>query len=205
MKRRFDPSAFQYVNVTAEKTSHVIPVDGDGKVELEIRSSEDVWLNFVTVDGETVPQEKGSIVRWNGLVQGCSGVEIVANTSFWYQCRKSTKWWEIPDPTPMVIELVQTQDDIIRQLIDERLRVWKVQQNIQRDLTEEEKDELTLDIVNGDLEFDDSPDQFGLGYEERLAEFNARHAEQSDPEGMPAPQAETPAPAPAGGSNSSST
>lgn len=222
MLKRFEPSQMIYYPVTeGEKTSCLIPTEGVNKLTVEVRCEREVDLNVVTEDGQTIPLAHGRIVRWSGKLSGSSAVEIVGDAGFWYQCRKSSRWLEIADPTPMVIELKQTEGDILRSMIDERLQKWKVQQELNRELTEDEKDELILDIANGDLEFEDIPDAFGLGYEERLDEYYKReqerlNAEQEDavtasgaPSGAPAPAVpagsqDAPVP-PAAGANSSST
>ena len=61
--------------------------------------------------------------------------------------------------------------------------------------------EFLDDVENGDLEFDEEPDPFGLGYEERLAEFNAAVATASSGEPEPSPgtpPAEPPSAPPSG-------
>lgn len=205
MLKRFEPSKMTYQEVQqGVETSCMIPIGGTYKVNLEVRSPEPVMVNVVTADGEIIPLEHGMIVRWSGKLEECSAVEVVASTSFWFLCQKQGGWFETVDPTPIQVELKTTQEDIIRTMIDERLRRYQIEQNLQRDLTEDEKDELVLDIVHGDLEFDDTPDQFGLGYEERLAEFEA--GKQSEPAPAVEPvAAASPAASPVPAAPSSST
>lgn len=181
MLKRFDLSKMTYFNTEVEgKVQCLIPVPATMKVELEVRSETEVTVNAVTVDGESFPLEIGKIVRWSGLLEGVSAVEIVAESGFWYVCQKSSGWYEFNDGIPLAIELVQTQNDVLRSMVDDRLRAWKVSQEITRELTEEEKDDVILDIINGDLEFEERPDPFGLGYEERLEQYVKRQtAEQS--------------------------
>lgn len=197
MMKRFDASLMTYVDVKErEETQCIIPIGGTFKVNLEVRSAEPVLVNVVTASGETVPLDHGMIVRWSGKLEDCSGVEIVATTGFWYLCQKQGGWFETVDPTPMVVELRQTSADVLRTMIDERLRQYTARMKLERDLTEDEKDELILDIASGDLEFENEPDEFGLGYEERLKEFIAK---QSEPADAVEPPVTPPAAVPAGG------
>lgn len=196
MLKRFDLSKMTYFNTVVEgKVQCLIPIPATMKVELEVRSETEVTVNAVTEDGESFPLEIGKIVRWSGLLEGVSAVEIVAESGFWYLCQKSSGWFEFNDGIPLAIELVQTQNDVLRAMIEERLRAWKASENINRELTEEEKDDVILDIVHGDLEFEEEPDQFGLGYAERLEEFIARQR----PAEPPLPPAEPVVPSPGPG------
>jgi hypothetical protein len=135
-----------------KETSCMVPLEGVNGITVEARCSKDCALNVVTDSGEIMPLDHGRIVRWSGPTTGYSAVEIVADTGFWYAVQKSSKWYEIPDPTPMAIELTQTKEDIIKSLIDERLRAYTVRMKMEKNLTEDEKDELILDIAHDDFE-----------------------------------------------------
>lgn len=208
--KRFDVNRMTYFSKEQDGVVQcLIPIPEVMKVELEVRCEKDIVVNVVTEDGESIPLVNGKIVRWNGKLEGVSAVEIVADTGFWYSCRKS-RWFEFVDPNPMAIELVQTKDDVLRSMIEERLRAWEVKHHLDRPLSEDEKDELVLDLVRGDLEFDDEPDAFGLGYEERLEEFVQRStAKQDEPPAEPAAVSSVvepnPVPPAADPKNSSST
>lgn len=211
MLKRFNPEKLQEFQVEEEgkEQSCLIPVEGREafRLHLEVRSPLSVDVNVVNLDGQTVLLESGKIVRYSGRMEGITAVEIVAKCSFWYSCQKSGSWFELVDPVPMQVELVQTEKDILASMIEDRLRRFKHQMNMDRELSDDEKDDLILDIARGDLEFEEAPDEFGLGYEERLAEFTRRSAEQAEPAPEPAPKPGAggqPNPAPEGG-NSSST
>lgn len=200
MKRNFDPSQWTYHSLKNDggKVSCLIPVEEKQiSLDLSVRCQKDVDLNVVTGDGETILLERGPIVGYRGKLTDCNAVEIVADTGFWYLCRKSCGWFEKVDPTPMVVALEYTEKDAIAAMVDERLKHYLRTQAMEKELSEEEKDNLVLDIAYGDLDFTEGPDQFGLGYEERLAEFNQRIAEQSktaeEPAKTPSPRAEEPA------------
>lgn len=197
MLRTYDASAFKEWQVNGDN-SCLIPLMPAVLFDLNVRSEKELTISLVTEDGQTIPMETGKIVNMKGVNRNYQAIEISATDNFWYQCTVRRTDEEV-DPTPVQIELHTSSEDILRNLIDERLRRWKHEQQLNRELTEDEKDELILDLAHGDLEFDDSPDQFGLGYEERLAEFNARQeaAEQSNAEGVPAtePAATPPQPA----------
>lgn len=193
MLKRFDVNKMTYQPKNEEgKFECLIPIYQDGKLNVEVRCEEDVLISLVTGDGEFIPLETGKIVRWSGKVENCSAVQIAANTGFWHLCQMQGGWFEKVDPTPMAVEMVVTEQDVIRNMIEERLKQYLVAEKINRPLLDWEEDELILDIARGDLEFENEPDEFGLGYEERLAEFNRPPAEPL--EGAPAP-----APAPGGG------
>lgn len=184
MLKRFDVNKMTYFNPKKEDGEVVeclIPIPEEMKVELEVRSDVEVTVSVVTGDGEIIPLEVGKIVRWSGRLTGVSAVQIAASSGFWYSCHKS-RWFELVDPTPLQIEMTQTKQDVLRSMIDERLRAWEMKRKLDTPLTEDEKDELVLDIVHGDLEFDEAPDEFGLGYAEKLEEFARRTAEQADQE-----------------------
>lgn len=210
MLKRFSASELQYHSVEGDKKSCLIPLEGAVSVELQVRCEKEVDVNVVTVDGETILLDHGRIVRYSGKLEGCSAVEIVADTGFYYRCQKSSGWFEKVDPTPAVVTLEVGEKDVLKTMIEERLRRWEIAQEMNRPLTDDEKDELILDIANGDLEFDEKPDEFGLGYEERLAEFVAKQEEPQTP-AEPASEAASsvvePNPVPPAGDpkNSSST
>lgn len=187
-----------------KESSCLIPVaHPNNGCSIEVRCRKDVAVNAVTVDGQILPLEVGKIVRWSGPTQGYTSVEIVADTGFWYRAQVSSRWYEFVDPVPMVVEMTHTQQDVIKSMIEERLRQYTMRMELDRELSDDEKDDLILDIARGDLEFDDEPDQFGLGYEERLAAF---HAEPFKPSSVEEPEEVAPAEKPAGESqNSSST
>lgn len=189
LNRRLDLSKLVYFHVEeGVESTCMIPMTPEvQKVVIDVRCSRSVRVNVVNTEGETIPMLQQSIVHWSGRVENLTAVEIVADTSFWYLCQKQGGWFETVDPTPMVVELVQTKEDVLKNMIEERLRQYAHQMHMDRVLTEDEKDELILDIARGDLEFDETPDEFGLGYEERLAEFT-----RGEPF-KPTPEAEVPA------------
>lgn len=193
MLKRFDLSKMIFQPLEGERAECLIPVPETGKVEVEIRCEKEVDLSVLTVDGEPILLEHGRIVRWSGKLEAASGVQIAADTGFWYRCQLSRGWFDPVDPVPMKVELVTTQTDVLKSLIEERIRQYQHAQQMSRPMTEEEWEETVLDIATGDLEFEAAPDEFGLGYEERLAEFKARQeaAEQSEaaPEVTPTPAA----------------
>lgn len=208
MLNRIDPSTLEFHSVKeGEETRCLIPVKEMMKVELIIRSPKPVDVFWINAEGVSFPVTCGVDVNYRGKLD-VGAVEIVGATSFWYRCHQS-RWFDLVDPVPMKIELVQTDQDVLKAMIDERLRQYKAAYEIDRELSDDEVDELVLDIASGDLEFEPMPDEFGLGYEERLEQFAKRHAEQKDQAPEPAPGAssvagEPPAP-PAAGGNSSST
>lgn len=202
--KKFTQGDFQYFHVEeGVKSSCLIPMEGKDSCDLEVRSQKSVTVNVVTVDGEPFPVADGPIVRWNGRKMECSGVEIVSDTGFWYACRSATGWFERLDPTPAVVELVHTEKDALVAMIDEAVsRKWR-QVNGNAPMSENEWEEMVLDLAEGNLDFDPEPDEFGLGYEERLKEFIAKQSESAEEEETAGPPiAEKPA---GGESNSSST
>lgn len=209
LKRSFDPSKARFQQVKeGEMTSCFLPVEEPMTVQVHVRAPKSVNVFLTTPEGESsVLLASGQSVDWRGRVEA-GGVEIAADTSFWYQCHQS-RLFEFIDPVPMKIELQTTEQDILKVMIEERLRQYKHAYEVTRELSEDEKDELILDIARGDLEFEPGPDEFGLGYAERLEEYAARHAEQNTGEGEPSPvpaaEPATPPVPPAAGANSSST
>lgn len=178
MLKTYEVGSFkEYPVKEGEKTSCLIPLMPGVLFDLSVRCEKETMVGLVTEDGQTIPMEIGKIVKLRGVNRNYQAIDISTDTTFWYQCLQSRTDEEV-DPTPVVIEMQSSDTDIIRAMVDERLRAWKIKNEIERELSDDEKDDLILDIVNGDLEFEDVPDAFGLGYEERLKEFNDRIAEQ---------------------------
>lgn len=212
MLRSYDATVYKECQVpnTGEKASCLIPLMPGLLFDLNVQCEKEVQVSMVTEDGQTIPMQTGKILKMRGVNRNFQALEILADTNFFYRALLGRTDEEV-DPVPAQVELVTKSTDAIRAMIDERLRAWQVKQEMDRPLTDDEKDELVLDLIHGDLEFEDTPDEFGLGYEERLAEFVQRTAEQSSTEAaepadsVPNSQDSSPPAGPAAGSNSSST
>lgn len=208
MLSRFNPSNLLFHSVEEGKESEcTIPIPQAMRVDIVVRCPKEVCVYWVDQDGVQTLLSTGKDVRYRSRMEA-GGVQIVADTSFWYLCQKSSLF-EFVDPVPMKVELVQSQADVLKAMIDERIRQWKHAAAIDRELSDEEVEELVLDIASGDLEFDTPPDEFGLGYEEKLKEFIARQKEKEGDQVDPSPSASSVEDKenmpPAEGANSSST
>lgn len=166
-----------------ERTSCRIPAFPNMRMDIYVRCPNPVDLNVVMDDGQIMLLESGKIVRWSGRTSaGITAVEIVGDIGFWYLCQKAPLF-EFNDGVPLKVEIATTEADVLKVMIEDRLRRYTAAMELNRELTEEEKDYLILDIANGDLEFDEKPDEFGLGYAERLDEYIAKQKGSEDEDG----------------------
>lgn len=145
-------------------------------IDLEVRAV-DLVVNLITTDGETFYLGSGDVVRWSGKVQGFAAIEIITQHTFAYQIRAKGRWREVPDPERLVVTGDASLESPIDQRIREELKRYLVKLQVDGLLADDAAvQELMDDIDNGDHEFEQEPDPFGLGYEERLAEWQAQGA-----------------------------
>lgn len=185
-----------------ELRSCLMDVQGVSSLELEVRSIAPVAVNFITKDGLTLPAAEGKFVSVHAKLSGFVGVEIVANTPFCYRSTGLSLHEEKVDPRSLSVQLEESSSAPMSKMISDEIRQYLQRVEANRNLSEEEAMELVDDYLQGDLEFDEEePDMFGLGYEERYEEWEARKAEfeaaqaaQDDdgaPDGSPAKQPST--------------
>lgn len=197
----------------AEKRSCQIFFDcaqDDGKhvawVNLELRSHAPMEASLIAYTGELLPIASGTHIKYRQKVVGYVGVDVVTSATFAYRCNFSRRWFEQLDPTPVSVTVDQPANPLVeamREELHKYLRRKELDETFKDDVSVEE---LLDDLENGDLEFEQEPDPFGLGYEERLAEYEeARRAAQEADNAQPAAQPPGEAGAPAGPANAPET
>lgn len=180
MITHYDASQWVWHETSAtegEKRSCTMDVQGVSSLELEVRSAADVVVNLITLDGLTLPVQEGKFISVHAKLSGFAGVEIVASTPFCYRTSGLTLHEEKVDPRSMTVIAEESSSAPMSQMIADEIRKHLQRQEAQRTLTEDEAMELVDDYLQGDLEFEDEPDMFGLGYEERYEEWEKRKAE----------------------------
>lgn len=192
---------------TAAHFQHHVPESKDGEelrsnqivlgdfartmVAFEVRCQDPVTVNLIDSDGQTVFFDHGRVVSFDGTLDGFVSVEVISARAFCYWFRGKNRWLEVPDPTPAAVAIDEPVNKPLADLVRAELQKYLARQQLDSAFASDVSvEELLDDLENGDLEFESEPDPFGLGYEERLQEFEeARrsHAEQNtgDPEGAP--------------------
>lgn len=194
-----------------ERRSCIIPIGGLAGVTCEVRCPSSAVLNGITKNGETVCLAVGVVCEFDGRLEGFSALEVVASEAFAYCIRQKGRWLEIPDPVPVAVAADEPTNKPIADLVRQELQKYLARHEMDTALSSDVSvEELLEDIQSGDLDFEDEPDPFGLGYEERLKEFQAAAdalppAEQPKPAEAPAAAPNAPAAEPGDGSKTQIT
>lgn len=150
------------------------------QITAEFRCASEVVVSAVDADGQTVFLGEGKIVYLDGVFDGFVSLEVNANAAYCYWIRTKGRFLEVPDPIPAAVTLDQPVDKPIADLVAEHVRKYLAAKELDSSFqTDEAVEELIDDIQQGDLDFEAEPDPFGLGYEERLREFEAETAQQA--------------------------
>lgn len=179
MLKRYTKSewAFYTPKGDGEQRSVLVSIDGLLSLDVEIRSSDPVSLQLIAETGETLFLEWGQVLHFHGRCDGFVALEVVASKPFAYRTVVSSKWLEKPDPTPLTIAVDEAASTPVANLVRDELRKYVGRLEAANALASDvDIEELYDDIEQGDLDFEEEPDPFGLGYEERLEAF---HREQS--------------------------
>lgn len=157
-------------------------------VDISIRCPAWCVVNGITLEGETVPLAAGMMPTYRGKLIGFGAIEVVTDKDFSYRLLQKTRWFETPDPTPVVAPIDERADkpieDMIKEGIAKQLHRWKLDNVFADDV---EVEELLDDLQNGELEFEEEEDHYGLP--------SARHYEAEDEQLDMFPSPEDPAPA----------
>lgn len=149
----------------------------------EFRCASPIVVSGVDEDGQTVFLGDGKVVYLDGVFDGFKALEVNADAPYCYWFRVKGRWFEVPDPVPMAVKVDEPATKPIADLVRQELQKYLARRNMDSELaTDVSVEELLDDLENGDLEFEEEPDPFGLGYEERLQEFQearSAHAEQN--------------------------
>lgn len=168
MMRTINAEEFAFAVPTAEgQRSWLFEVRERTGVQMDIRCDEEVTLNGITTNGETVFLDRGRVVAFTSRLVGFSALEIVASKAFAYRSREKSRWREIPDPTRMVVEPDVDAGKPMSDLVKEELKKYLAKLDANKSLASDvDVEELFDDIEQGDLEFEQEADPFGLGYSE---------------------------------------
>lgn len=159
-------------------------------LEFEVRSTQDVQVNLVTLDGQTLHIDQDRIVRFKGRVDGFGGIEVVAETAFAVKSNVSrSRWKEIVDPTPARL-IVKEPADPVKAEIARQLREYIAKREMAEQIGSLSVEDLMDDLENGDLEFEDEFEDDSTPYEE-LEPFDDE--DEPEPEPEPSPSNEGPA------------
>lgn len=149
-------------------------------VSIDVRCPSPVTLNAVMADGRTLYLDWGSVISFSAKMVGFVAFEVLTDKSFMYRCNQRSRWFEVPDQTKMVVDIDESANKPITDLITEEVRKYIGRAEAAGVLGDDISiAEFLDDVENGDLEFEEEPDPFGLGYEERLAEFKAMQAQEA--------------------------
>lgn len=189
-----------------EKRSVLIPWDQDvGYIDFECRSENPVTLNAISVAGDTLFLAWGQVVEFKGKLVGYRSLEIVTDTAFLFRSNFKTKWYEVPDPQRLVVALDESTKKPFQDAIREELAKLATRAEAANLLTDPAAFQALIDdFENGDLEFEEEEDMFGLGSvedDELNPEPELPLQELSSPPAA-TPPANPPETAPAGGSGS---
>lgn len=149
-----------------EERNCYIPLNGTTGVNLSVRSVAPVQVSAIDTDGQTVFLEAGLIVNLSLRLDGFSALEIRATEPFAYQCDVPGKWWEIPDPQRLVVAVDEPASKPVDDLIREGIAKHLGKLAAQGILKDAELEELLDDVYNGEHEFEEEEDMFGLGHVE---------------------------------------
>lgn len=151
----------------AEKRSCLIELEPLVGVTVEVRSSDPVELRAITALGQTVFLDWGQRISFAGKLEGFKALEIVAQAPFSYYVKAKEGWLEKPDPKSYVVEIDESANKPMADLVKAELRKYLGRLAAENALASDvDVEELMDDLDNGDLEFEAEPDPFGLGYAE---------------------------------------
>lgn len=187
---------------TGEKRSLLMEIEGEAGVEIEVRCGHPVELNAISDTGHSVFLAWGQHCKFAGKLIGFRAVEVVTDQPFCIRSAVKNKWFEKPDPKRVTVLVDNPADkpveDLIREALLKQLTALRLDGMFKDDA---EVEELIDDLQNGDLDFEEEPDPFGLGAIEEPDDEEEPELPLGEPGAPPAPPAgpSGPAPAPASG------
>lgn len=180
----------------SEARNVLFDLNGFDGVDLEIRSSNPVEIRAVSDQGNTLFLDWGQVVSFEGKLTGFAAIEVVASSAFAYRSRKKGRWLEKPDQRRLAIAVDEAATKPLADLMREEVVKYMARREAAGVLgTDVSIAEFLDDIENGDLEFDQEPDMFGVGY----AEMEAADTPQEQTPPAPPPAGDGPPSPPAGG------
>lgn len=157
----------------------VIPAEN--AITFEVRSSEVVTLNAVTKDGLTLFLDRGSVILFSAKMVGFAFFEVLCKIEFMYRSTMRSRWFEIPDQTRLTVDIDESASKPLADMIREEVLRLYGQEQLNQVMSDMSLEELIDDIQNGDLDFEEEPDPFGLGAVEMEEVRTDRPAEPSLP------------------------
>lgn len=150
-----------------KRSCRIVIAGSENAVSLEVRCPSPVTLNAVMQDGRSLYLDWGSVVSFSAKMVGFVEFEVVTEAPFMYRCSQRTRWFETVDPTRLVVDIDESVEKPISDLIREEVLKYVGRQEAAGVLADDISiAEFLDDIENGDLEFEAEPDPFGLGYGE---------------------------------------
>lgn len=188
-------------NGEGEARSCLISLKGQQSVDFEVRSTHDLQVNLINLDGETLPVGYGRQVQLFARLEGFAALEIVTDQPFAYRSVQKLKWLEVPDETRLTVDIDEKATTPVENLVRAELQRYAGRLAAAGMLADDASlEELLDDIDNGDHEFEAEPDPYGLGYEEPdQLDIEDEIPMKQEPAPSPAPQEPVknePAPAP---------
>lgn len=179
MMRSFNSEEWRwYGKELTEKQSFQFPIEDPAFVDVTVRSVEPVQMCLITKSGDTLALDWGTLLAFASKLVGFAALEIISSVPFAIRLGMKTKWLEAVDPTRLVIPIQESANKPMQDLLREELQRYAGRLAAEGLLADDVSvAELLDDIENGDLEFDEEPDMFGLGYEERHKEWEERENE----------------------------
>lgn len=162
-------------------------------LQFEVRAPQGLIVNFIDHNKRTIFYGEGQVVSFDGKITGVEAVEVVCDGPFAYRSAGKLRWYETPDPAKVVLNVPLKGQDAMRQMMVQEIRKHFARSETAALFTSDQAmAEFLDDIENGDLEFDQEPDQFGLGFQEAPP----APQEPQEPPAAPAAAASSSAPPP---------
>lgn len=163
-----DLGQYTVVYVSEKSETHtVVTPSGEIMLDVDVRASDGVDVNLVTLTGEHLFVGRGSIVSFKQRLIGCCAVEITAKKGvFGYRCEVTEYGKERLDPRPLSVTVKSDDKKDIAALI--RSEVDRVVGSLRSSgrIPDEYSDEDLENDLFSDMEFEDEADEHGEGFME---------------------------------------
>lgn len=165
MIKQYDSKEWQYVPLS-ETGAWVFDLYGrPSVVKLEAVSDVELRLDGINMEGEIIALERGKVLRIHGQFVDFRAIQISSSEGFTVRATVSDGL-ELVDPTPVVLTESRSPDPVRLAMADEikkQLNQWKLEGMFTDPAqAEKEYEEFIDDLVDGDMEFPDGMDEFGL-------------------------------------------
>lgn len=165
MIKQYDAKEWQYVPMS-DTGAWVFDLFGRASVvKLEAVSDVELRLDGINMEGEVIALERGKVLRVHGQFVDFRALQISSSEGFTVRATVSDGL-ELVDPTPVVLTESRAPDPVRLAMAEEvkkQLNQWKLEGMFSDpEQAEAEYEEFIDDLVDGDLEFPDGMDEFGL-------------------------------------------